>query len=202
MTFLETFLVNFVSVNNIIQMKINHIILLNLLIIFNTVNLMAQDIVFNFEKEKNLKEWFIVNDDVMGGISESNFSISKDGYGIFRGYISIENNGGFCSIRHDLSRKYIGNKYVLKLKIKGDGKDYQIRIKADRNDYFSYIVTFKTTGEWEEIEIPLKEMYPSFRGRELNMQNFNNNYFEQIAFLVGNKRNEKFKLIIDRITLE
>ena len=202
MTFLETFLVNFVSANNINQMKINHIILLNLLLIFNTVNLMAQDIVFNFEKNKDLKQWFIVNDDVMGGVSESNFSINKDGYGIFQGYISTENNGGFCSIRHSLSRKYIGNNNVLKLKIKGDGKDYQLRIKADRNDYFSFIATFKTTGEWEEIIIPLKEMYPSFRGRKLNMQNFNNNYFEEIAFLVGNKKNEKFKLIIDRITLE
>jgi len=202
MTFLETFLVNFVSANNINQMKINHIILLNLLLIFNTVNLMAQDIVFNFEKNKDLKQWFIVNDDVMGGVSESNFSINKDGYGIFQGYISTENNGGFCSIRHSLSRKYIGNNNVLKLKIKGDGKDYQLRIKADRNDYFSFIATFKTTGEWEEIIIPLKEMYPSFRGRKLNMQNFNNNYFEEIAFLVGNKKNEKFKLIINEITLE
>ena len=183
-------------------MKKHRIILLNLLIIVNTITLMAQDIIFNFGKNNDLKQWFIVNDDVMGGISKSNFSINKDGSGIFRGYVSIENNGGFCSIRHDLSRKYISNKNVLKLKIKGDGKDYQLRIKADRNDYFSYVVTFKTTGEWEEIEIPLKEMYPSFRGRVLNMQNFNNNYFEEIAFLVGNKKNEKFKLIIDRITLE
>ena len=156
----------------------------------------------NPSKNIGTKNWSIVNDDVMGGISKSNLSASEDGNGIFQGYVSTENNGGFCSIRHSLSRKYIGNNKVLKLKIKGDEKDYQLRIKADRNDYFSYIVTFKTTGEWEEIEIPLKEMYPSFRGRVLNMQNFNNNYFEEIAFLVGNKKNEKFKLIIDRITLE
>jgi hypothetical protein len=163
---------------------------------------MSQDNIFNFEKNKDLKQWFIVNDDVMGGISESNLSTNEDGNGIFQGYVSTENNGGFCSIRHRLSKKYIGNNKVLKLKIKGDEKNYQLRIKADRNDYFSYIVTFKTTGEWEEIEIQLNEMYPSFRGRVLNMQNFNNNYFEEIAFLVGNKKNEKFKLIIDRITLE
>ncbi|MDC1063609.1 CIA30 family protein [Flavobacteriales bacterium] len=183
-------------------MKISHIILLNLLIIFNTINLTAQDIISDFKKDKDLKNWFIVNDDVMGGISESDLSISKNGDGVFQGYISTENNGGFCSLRQSLSRKYIGKKTILKLKIKGDGKDYQLRIKADRNDYFSYIETFKTTGEWEEINIPLREMYPSFRGRKLNMQNFNNNYFEEIAFLVGNKKNEKFKLIIDRITLE
>ena len=183
-------------------MKKTRIILLNLLIIFNSITLMSQDNIFNFEKNKDLKQWFIVNDDVMGGISESNLSTSEDGDGIFQGYVSTENYGGFCSIRHSLSRKYIGNNKVLKLKIKGDRKDYQLRLKADRNDYFSYIITFKTTGEWEEIEIPLKEMYPSFRGRALNMQNFNNNYFEEIAFLVGNKKNEKFKLLIDKITLE
>ena len=91
---------------------------------------MAQNIVFNFEKNKDLKQWFIVNDDVMGGISESNFSISKDGYGIFQGYISTENNGGFCSIRHSLSRKYIGNNNVLKLKIKGDGKRLSVEDKS------------------------------------------------------------------------
>ena len=145
--------------------------------------------------------WIGVTDQVMGGVSDLAITHS-DGIFFMKGNVSTENNGGFCSIRHSLSRKYIGNNNILKLKIKGDGKDYQLRIKANRNDYFSYVVTFKTSGEWEEIEIPLKEMSPSFRGRKLNMQNFNNNYFEQIAFLVGNKKNEKFKLIIDRITLE
>ena len=66
-------------------MKKNRIILFNLLIIFNSITLMSQDNIFNFEKNKDLKQWFIVNDDVMGGISESNFSISKDGIGIFQG---------------------------------------------------------------------------------------------------------------------
>ena len=93
-------------------MKKKRIILFKILIIFNSLTLMAKDIIFNFEKNKELKQWFIVNDDVMGGISESNLSISNDGNGIFQGYISTENNGGFCSIRHSLSRKYIGKKKI------------------------------------------------------------------------------------------
>ena len=44
-------------------------------------------------------------------------------------------------------------------------------------------------------------MYPSFRGRKLAMNNFNNNFIEQISFLVGNKKNENFKLVIDSIIL-
>ena len=64
------------------------------------------------------------------------------------------------------------------------------------------IYIFKTSGNWETITIPLNKMYASFRGRILNMPNFNNDYFEQITFLVGNKKNEKFKLLLDQIILE
>ena len=42
-------------------------------------------------------------------------------------------------------------------------------------------------------------MYPSFRGRKLDMNNFSDDYFEQITFLVGNKKNESFRLLIDNI---
>ena len=96
---------------------------------------------------------------------------------------------------------FINQSDKIKIKIKGDGKEYQVRIKANRGDYYSYILPFKTSGEWEEISIPLKEMYASFRGRKLNMKKFNSDSFHQITFLVGNKRNEKFKLLIDNIIL-
>ena len=109
---------------------------------------------------------------------------------------------GFCSLRYSFNRKYISDKTNFKLKIKGDGKEYQLRIKANRDDYFSYILKFETSGEWEVISMPIKDMYASFRGRKLNIQNFSNNYFEQITILVGNKRNEEFNLLIDEITLD
>ena len=34
-------------------------------------------------------------------------------------------------------------------------------------------------------------MYASFRGRRLNIDDFDKDYFEQISILVGNKRNER-----------
>ena len=61
---------------------------------------------------------------------------------------------------------------------------------------------FITSGEWEIIKIPLKRMYASFRGRRLNMDDFDKDYFEQISFLVGNKRNENFELRIKTIELK
>ena len=56
-------------------------------------------------------------------------------------------------------------------------------------------------GDWEIIEIPLKDFYPSFRGRKLNFHNFSSKNIEEIGFLIGNKVNENFKLAIDKIEL-
>jgi NADH dehydrogenase [ubiquinone] 1 alpha subcomplex assembly factor 1 len=87
------------------------------------------------------------------------------------------------------------------IKLKGDGKKYELRIKDNSSNYYSYISSFTTSGDWQEIEIPLKDMYPSFRGRKLDSPNFSKNYIEDIAFLIGNKKPEKFKLLIDKIEI-
>ena len=170
--------------------------------IFTSQILISQNIILNFTNEKNLKNWIIVNDDVMGGISTSNLFINKDGNGVFEGRISTSYNGGFASIRYNCKRIYIKDSNSIKLKLKGDKKEYQLRIKANREDYYSYLLPFKTSGEWQDIIIPLEEMYASFRGRRLNIRNFNNDYFEEISFLIWNKKNENFNLLIDKITLQ
>ena len=45
-------------------------------------------------------------------------------------------------------------------------------------------------------------MYPSFRGRKLNQPNFDNAYIQEIGILIGNKKEENFKLILDKIELQ
>ena len=174
---------------------------ITILSILNPQALMSQNVICNFNSSLDLKRWIIVNDDVMGGVSSGNLNINKEGNGVFEGSISTDNNGGFSSMRFNFNKVFINSATNFKIKIKGDGKVYQFRIKANRDDYYSYVFLFETSGKWEIITIPLDMMYASFRGRKLNMQNFNNNYFTQISFLVGNKKDEKFKLLIDDIIL-
>ena len=45
-------------------------------------------------------------------------------------------------------------------------------------------------------------MYPAFRGRKLSIGNFSSKNIEEIAFLIGNKKEEHFKLEIDKIYLQ
>ncbi|MDC8004148.1 CIA30 family protein [Aureisphaera galaxeae] len=157
---------------------------------------------FDFKQDQALTNWRVVDDVVMGGRSDGKLYISKEGHGIFTGEVSLENNGGFSSARYRFETINTQELSKVALRVKGDGKSYQFRVKRSRSDYYSYIGYFKTSGSWETIEIPLATLYPAFRGRKLNMSNFPGDYIEEIAILIGNKKNENFRLEIDRITLK
>ena len=45
--------------------------------------------------DTNRDNWLVVNDNVMGGISESNIRFSENNTLVFQGRVSLENNGGF-----------------------------------------------------------------------------------------------------------
>lgn len=158
-------------------------------------------VLFDFTTTSNLKNWRIVDDGVMGGRSNGNFSLNEAGYGEFSGLISLDNNGGFSSVRYNFKKVSVYENSKICIKLKGDGKEYQFRIKQNSNDYYSYILPFKTSGEWETVELNLNDMYPSFRGRKLNMPNFSEDSIEELVFLIGNKKEESFKLLLDTIEL-
>ena len=130
-------------------------------------------VLFNFSKECNIQNWSVVNDGVMGGLSKGNFE-----------------------------SKLVRSFKKITLRLKGDGKQYQIRVKTWISDYYSYIAYIKTNGEWQTLEVLFSEMIPSFRGNKLDLPNYPGEYMEQFAILIGNKKNEDFELCLDQIELE
>jgi hypothetical protein len=163
---------------------------------------MNATMLYDFDKNASAKDWRIIDDVVMGGESNGRFLIDAEGHGVFQGAVSTENNGGFSSVRHQFDKLETTKNSKVLIRLKGDGKDYQFRIKDKNSNYFSYITTFKTSGEWETVEIKLADLYPSFRGRKLNLPNFDAASFEEIVFLIGNGKNESFKLMLDKIEFE
>lgn len=159
-------------------------------------------IIFDFNPDSNIQDWKIVNDIVMGGKSVSSFTVTPDGFGLFEGKISLENNGGFSSVSYRFKKIKVNKDRNIIIKLKGDGKNYQVRIKDDSSHSYSYISPFATSGEWQEIKIPLKNLYPSFRGKKLDLPNFSHDSIEELVFLIGNKTPEKFSLLIDKIALD
>jgi hypothetical protein len=176
--------------------KIN--LFLTFLFFMNT----SDALIFDFTKEASLSSWRVVDDGVMGGRSQGVFFINEDGNAVFTGNVSLDNYGGFSSVRHSFKEKDISTYTKVVLRVKGDGKKYQFRIKEKRRDYYSYITTFQTSTEWQTIILEMKEMYPAFRGRTLNKANLKPSKIKEIAILVGNKKAEKFRLEIDHISLQ
>lgn len=159
-------------------------------------------IIFDFSKDVDISSWRVVDDVVMGGVSRGNFKINEKGNGLYFGTVSLENNGGFSSLRFRFDKINVSKYSKVVLKIKGDGKNYQFRLKDKFRNYYSYIQVFSTSKDWQLVEINLSEMYPAFRGRKLNMDNFSSESIEEIAFLIGNKKAQSFQLEIDEIYLE
>ena len=163
--------------------------------------IMNTTIMYDFTKNSDLTKWIIVNDVVMGGLSQSSLTLDEKGNGVFAGNVSLDNNGGFCMVQRPFDRINVGNFEKIAIRVNGDGKKYQFRIKSNRNDYYSFVSYFSTSGEWETVEIGMKDMYPVFRGQRLDMPNFNSQFIGEVGFLIGNKKEERFKLLIDRISL-
>ncbi len=176
--------------------------MINLFLICLLSMIQPTNTLFEFSVDSDPKSWTVVNDGVMGGLSKGQFSISKEGHGVFRGKVSLENNGGFSLIQHRLPSLNVTKYNSLVVRLKGDGKKYQIRLKTNVSDYYNYAVSVQTNGKWETISIPFESMIPQFRGRLLNAATFPGAQIEEVAFLIGNKKAEEFYLEIDWITLK
>ena len=158
----------------------------------------AQTLV-DFKENPTTNNWNIVDDAVMGGRSSGTFSLSQEGYGQFSGKVSLENNGGFSSVKYDMETVAVKSNSTIRIRLKGDGNSYQFRVKDKRRHSYSYITTFDTTGEWQTLEFTLADFYPTFRGRKVDLPNFDGETIEELRFLIGNKKPQRFKLLIEFI---
>ena len=166
-----------------------------------TNSVSAQENLFNFSKNDDDKGWLIVNDGVMGGLSKGRFQVI-DHKAIFSGKVSTENNGGFTMVRNQFDQKSLLSYTSFVLELKGDGKAYQFRVKSSTDQRHSYVYTFTTNGNWQKITIPFASLEPRFRGRNVSVSNFEGLQIEEVAFLIGNKREESFELVLKEINLE
>ncbi|WP_176719406.1 CIA30 family protein [Rhodohalobacter halophilus] len=114
------------------------------------------------------QKWRIVNDDVMGGASTSQFQINEEGNAVFLGEVSFENNGGFASVKNDESLNLVGFKSV-QLRVKGDGKRYSFRLKPQSKEklpnYWFEARFDSVQNQWIEVVIPIGKFRPTYRGR-------------------------------------
>lgn len=164
---------------------------------------MATDyVLIDFSRHKDL-EWFIVNDGVMGGRSRSNLRVTDEGTGLFAGVLSLENGGGFASVRLVLGATDLSRFTGLELQIRGDGRMYQLRLRTDdRFDGVAYRALFDTRdGEWLTVPLPFTDFLPVFRGQVLeDAPALDPSAVHQVAFMLADKQPGPFSLEVRRLS--
>lgn len=114
---------------------------------------------FDFTSEDASDRWRSVNDGVMGGVSEGSFRLSDEQTLLFSGTLSLENNGGFASIRSVPEPLPISSDDVLVVRARGDGRSYLLNLYVPtRRTAYSFRAPMPTTrGEWTETRVPIRE---------------------------------------------
>ena len=164
-----------------------------------TINTFKKEpsIMINFTAQKNTDDWRIPNDGVMGGESEGRF-LSEQDKGIFTGYISLENNGGFSSVFRVIE-PLPKNLETVTIDVEGDGITYQLRMIVSLDGYrLAYKHNFDTiAGKRETLTFTLADFQASFRGRIMtNAPVLKSEDIRQVGFLVTKKVAGKFSLSV------
>jgi monofunctional biosynthetic peptidoglycan transglycosylase len=148
-------------------------------------------------------DWRIVDDGVMGGLSRGNHQISKDGILRFSGTLSLENNGGFSSLRTGNVMVDLGDAGGVILRVKGDGRSYQIRFGTAaryRGHERSCPAGFPTAKDkWIEVKIPFQRFAGTWRGRQLPDKIFEPSKIRRVGVQLADEKEGPFELQIDWI---
>ena len=117
-----------------------------------------------FTLAMDVEPWRAINDGVMGGLSSGRMVAFEHGLR-FEGELSLENSGGFASVRRLVGRD-LSQTGSVRLTLRGDGRRYQFRLRQDGGfDGVAWRAEFTTRGDWQTIDLAYADFLPVYRGR-------------------------------------
>lgn len=154
-------------------------------------------------EENDRMGWQVVNDGVMGGLSEGKLEFTREGVMKFAGTLSLQNNGGFTTARSAPVELNLSSDLGILLLVKGDGRTYEARLDSDalyRGGPVSFSGEFTATaGEWQQVKIPFSDFKGSWRGTNLPDEKLNPADIRRVSILLGDKKEGPFALEVDWI---
>lgn len=154
-----------------------------------------------FKDPGSVDSWISVNDGVMGGVSKGGFKRSEEGTLLFSGNLSLDNNGGFASIRTKPNPMDLSGMDSIVVKAKGDGRTYWVELRVSRQmGASSYRADLPTTaGKWTEVVVPIKDFKLQAFGQNLPANPINPANVESIGFTLADKKAGPFDLEVEYV---
>ncbi len=156
----------------------------------------------HFDSVASVAQWSSINDAVMGGRSSSHLRLSEQGHAVFEGCVSLENGGGFASIRANITALAKHGIVGYRLTVLGDGKRYKLSLRTD--DVFNgvnYQAAFwPAPGHWSTVDLALKEFTATYRGRQItHAAPLDPSQVRQVGWMIADRQEGCFRLGIERV---
>ncbi len=163
--------------------------------------LAVQQDLASFQTADSATLWNSVNDGVMGGVSKGGVKRTNEGTLLFSGELSLENNGGFASIRTAERKLDLSEMSAILVKARGDGRTYWVELRTSgQMGASSYRADLPTTaGEWREIRVPLADFKLQAFGRALPIKALNPAAVASVGFTLADKKAGPFSLEIESV---
>lgn len=145
----------------------------------------------DFSNPNTLRDSWIVNDGVMGGVSQSSLRQDVDGM-LFEGLVSLENNGGFASMRSSV--RFPQGTQLIELIAKGDGKRYKLVLRTELAPRVTYVADFIALPTWQTYRFNLSQFKSTFRGRDVNAPTLSFSDVIDFGILISNNQAGSFAI--------
>ena len=145
----------------------------------------------DFSNPNTLRNSWIVNDGVMGGVSQSSLRQDVDGM-FFEGVVSLENNGGFASMRSSV--QFPQGIQLIELLAKGDGKRYKLVLRTELAPRVTYVADFIALPTWQTYRFNLSQFKSTFRGRDVNAPTLSFSDVIDFGILISNNQAGSFAI--------
>lgn len=153
----------------------------------------------------NCSDWFVVLDGVMGGLSTGELSKTENSF-VLQGEVSLENNGGFASLRSDYKTYDLSGFTSVTIRYRSTGQDFGFTLnKYKRFWQPNYKANLpQTDGEWEEVSLLLKDFSRYRLGTKItgNPTTDDLSKIIRLGFISNTKAATAYTFEVDKITFE
>ena len=159
-------------------------------------------ILLDFDSAEEITLFSPIDDAVMGGVSSSRLSNAGPGVAVFEGTVSLDNNGGFASIRSQARVWDTRDARAFVLRVRGDGKRYRFNVRTPGGPgAFRYEAPIAPpANEWVEVEIPIASFRAKAFGQRVpGVGPPDPARIESLGFMISDKQAGSFRLEIDWI---
>lgn len=159
---------------------------------------------FCFESVSSVENWSSIDDAVMGGVSHSHLRYDVSGHAVFEGVVSLEQNGGFASVRSCSLDPASPGAVTCMIEVYGDGKRCKLNLVTDNSfDGVKYQSTFDAPKKkWTSVQMSLSTFKPKFRGRLVrDTPPLDLSHLRQVGLMIADCQAGPFRLLIRSIKM-